>query len=200
MKRPLRIGIIQQSNTPDPNENRGRLLEKIAKLASKGVRLIVLQELHDSLYFCQTEDTGNFDLAVPGEQSGAARLYSEAARQYGVVIVTSLFERRAAGLYHNTAYVFDADGSLAGKYRKMHNTCICTCHSALKSCRKHCLLLNQIHSRQCRKICQCFFSHLRYDAFHKSIFFFPCFKIRITLFSQMPFVIVIDGTDNKFIL
>ena len=120
MKRPLRIGIIQQSNTTDPNENRGRLLEKIAELASKGVRLIVLQELHDSLYFCQTEDTGNFDLAVPGEQSGAARLYSEAARQYGVVIVTSLFERRAAGLYHNTAYVFDADGSLAGKYRKMH--------------------------------------------------------------------------------
>lgn len=120
MKRPLRIGIIQQSNTTDPNENRGRLLEKIAELASKGVRLIVLQELHDSLYFCQTEDTGNFDLAVPSEQSGAARLYSEAARQYGVVIVTSLFERRAAGLYHNTAYVFDADGSLAGKYRKMH--------------------------------------------------------------------------------
>lgn len=119
MNRILRIGIAQQANTADVAQNRARLAERISQLAGDGARLVVLQELHDSLYFCQTENPDQFDLAepIPGP---ATAFYSDVARRHGVVLVTSLFERRAAGLYHNTAVVFEADGSIAGRYRKMH--------------------------------------------------------------------------------
>ena len=115
----MKIGIIQQRNSADCGDNRLRLSEKIRHLASQGAQLVVLQELHDSLYFCQVESVDNFDLAtaIPGE---ATEHYAHIARECGIVLVTSLFERRAAGLYHNTAVVFDTDGSMAGRYRKMH--------------------------------------------------------------------------------
>ena len=115
----MKIGLIQQHNTAQVAENRSRLVKKVASLATQGAELVVLQELHDSLYFCQTEDVSLFDLAVdiPGEVTD---FYADVAKQNGVVLVTSLFERRATGLYHNTAVVFDSDGSIAGKYRKMH--------------------------------------------------------------------------------
>ena len=115
----MKVGIIQQHNTPDIESNRNRLIEKIKSLAADGAQLVVLQELHDSLYFCQEEDVNNFDLAIsiPGIVTD---IYSNVARECGIVLVTSLFERRAAGLYHNTAVVFDTDGSMCGKYRKMH--------------------------------------------------------------------------------
>ncbi len=115
----LKTGIIQQHNTADIIDNRRRLAEKVRRLANEGAKLIVNQELHDSLYFCQTENVDTCGLAVniPGEVSD---FYSALARECGVVLVTSLFERRAPGLYHNTAVVFDSDGSIAGKYRKMH--------------------------------------------------------------------------------
>lgn len=115
----MKIGLIQQASAATAEENRRRLAERIAEAAAAGAELVVLQELHDSLYFCQTESTDNFDLAepVPG---AAAEFYGEVARRCGVVLVTSLFERRAAGLYHNTAVVFERDGSIAGRYRKMH--------------------------------------------------------------------------------
>lgn len=115
----MKIGIIQQHNTPDVENNRRRLGEKIIQLAEDGAELVVLQELHDSLYFCQVESVDNFELAV-AIPSPVTDFYSEVARQAGVVLVTSLFERRAPGLYHNTAVVFERDGSIAGKYRKMH--------------------------------------------------------------------------------
>ncbi len=115
----MQIGIIQQNNTPDIEQNRLRLGEKILKLAADGAELVVLQELHDSLYFCQVESVDNFNLAV-SIPSETTEFYSEIARKAGVVLVTSLFERRAPGLYHNTAVVFDTDGSMAGRYRKMH--------------------------------------------------------------------------------
>ncbi len=115
----VKTGIIQQANTGDVVANRERLIEKMRLLAKDGVDLIVNQELHDSLYFCQTESVGLCDLAIdiPGT---VTEIYSNLARELGVVIVTSLFERRAPGLYHNTAVVFERDGSVAGKYRKMH--------------------------------------------------------------------------------
>lgn len=115
----MKTGIIQQHNTADIAGNRARLASKIKGLAAKGAELVVLQELHDSLYFCQTEDVDNFDLAVtiPSE---ATDFYAQVAREADVVLVTSLFERRAPGLYHNTAVVFERDGSMAGKYHKMH--------------------------------------------------------------------------------
>lgn len=115
----MKIGIIQQHNTNDIALNRNRLAKKISNLAKEGAQLVVLQELHDSLYFCQTENVLLFDLAVniPGEVTD---FYAHVAKQHGIVLVTSLFERRATGLYHNTAVVFDSDGSIAGKYRKMH--------------------------------------------------------------------------------
>ena len=115
----LKIGLLQQHNIADQKTNIMRLAEGIADLAKRGAQLIVLQELHNGLYFCQTEDVQTFDLAepIPGPSTD---FYGELARQYGVVIVTSLFERRAAGLYHNTAVVIEKDGSIAGKYRKMH--------------------------------------------------------------------------------
>lgn len=115
----MKTGIIQQHNTADRNDNMQRLAEKITALASQGAELIVLQELHNSLYFCQTENTGCFDMAetIPGESTD---FFGSLAKKLGVVIVTSLFEKRAAGLYHNTAVVIERDGTIAGKYRKMH--------------------------------------------------------------------------------
>lgn len=115
----MKLGIIQQHNIADVDSNRKRLIEKIEKLAAAGAELIVLQELHNSLYFCQTEDVNCFDLAepIPGCSTQA---YSAVARRCHIVLVTSLFEKRAAGLYHNTAVVFEKDGSIAGMYRKMH--------------------------------------------------------------------------------
>lgn len=119
MKSTLKVGIIQQANTNNREDNQHRLAKKILDLAAQGAELIVLQELHDSLYFCQVESTDNFDLAV--EIPGATTdFYGEIARKANAVLVTSLFERRAPGLYHNTAVVFEKDGSIAGKYRKMH--------------------------------------------------------------------------------
>ncbi len=119
MNNKLKIGIIQQHNTADIADNRRRLAERIRNLADNGAELIVNQELHDSLYFCQTESVGKCDLAItiPSE---ATDLYSALAREKEVVIVTSVFEKRAPGLYHNTAVVFEKDGSIAGIYRKMH--------------------------------------------------------------------------------
>lgn len=115
----MKVGIIQQHNNANIEDNRNRLASKVTALAAQGAELVVLQELHDSLYFCQTEDVSLFDLAVqiPGE---ITEFYSELAKKSNVVLVTSLFEKRATGLYHNTAVVFDRDGSMAGKYRKMH--------------------------------------------------------------------------------
>lgn len=115
----MNVGIIQQHNNANIEDNRNRLASKVTALASRGAELVVLQELHDSLYFCQTEDVSLFDLAVkiPGE---ITEFYSELAKKSNVVLVTSLFEKRATGLYHNTAVVFDKDGSMVGKYRKMH--------------------------------------------------------------------------------
>jgi len=119
MSKNLSVGIIQQHNTGDVADNRKRLAEKMRRLAAAGARLIVNQELHDSLYFCQTENVDMCDLAVE-IPSATTEFYSSLARELGVVIVTSLFERRAPGIYHNTAVVFEIDGSVAGKYRKMH--------------------------------------------------------------------------------
>lgn len=115
----LKTGIVQQHNTADTGDNRRRLAAAIARLATDGCGLVVLQELHDSLYFCQTENVDNFDLATP-VPGPVTEYYSRLAQQNGVVLVTSLFERRAPGLYHNTAVVFDSDGTLRGRYRKMH--------------------------------------------------------------------------------
>ncbi len=119
MKRTIKVGLIQQSNTANIEANRNNLIQKIRSLASQGAQLVVLQELHDSLYFCQVESVDNFDLAVAisGE---ITQLYSNVAAECGIVLVTSLFERRAPGLYHNTSIVFEKDGTIAGKYRKMH--------------------------------------------------------------------------------
>lgn len=115
----LKVGIIQQHNTADIADNRQRLYDKIRRLAANGAQLIVNQELHDSLYFCQTENVDLCNLALPLDDDSILA-YGKIAAECGVVIVTSVFERRAPGLYHNTAVVFDSDGSVAGKYRKMH--------------------------------------------------------------------------------
>ncbi len=115
----LKIGFLQQHNTADTLNNIRRLCDGIRDLTRRGAQLVVLQELHNSLYFCQVEDVNNFDLAepIPGPSTD---VYGRLARECGVVLVASLFERRAPGLYHNTAVVFDRDGSIAGMYRKMH--------------------------------------------------------------------------------
>lgn len=115
----MKVGILQQRVTEDVKANMRHIAEGIERLADDGAQLVVLQELHNSLYFCQTEDVDNFNLAepVPGPST---EFYGGLARRLGVVIVTSLFEKRAAGLYHNTAVVMERDGSIAGKYRKMH--------------------------------------------------------------------------------
>lgn len=119
MIKTIKTGIIQQANTADISSNKTRLSEKIKKLAKDGAQLVVLQELHDSLYFCQTESTDNFDMAtpIPGKNTD---FYGNLAKECGIVLVTSLFEKRAPGLYHNTAVVFESDGHIAGIYRKMH--------------------------------------------------------------------------------
>ena len=115
----MKVGLIQQTCGPDVEANRQKLARNIAHVARQGAKLVVLQELHNSLYFCQVEDVDNFDLAepIPGPST---EFYGRLAKEHGIVLVTSLFERRAAGLYHNTAVVLEADGSIAGKYRKMH--------------------------------------------------------------------------------
>lgn len=115
----IKVGIVQHSFTEDVDANRARNLTAIESLAAEGAKMVVLSELHDSLYFCQTEDVDNFRLAeeIPSEFT---EFYGQAAADNQVVIVTSMFERRAPGLYHNTAVVFDKDGNIAGKYRKMH--------------------------------------------------------------------------------
>ena len=115
----MKIGLIQQQNVADVKQNMQHLATKTRELAQQGAELIVLQELHNSLYFCQVERVDNFDLAepIPGPSTD---FFGNLAKELGVVIVTSLFERRAPGLYHNTAVVLEKDGSIAGKYRKMH--------------------------------------------------------------------------------
>ena len=119
MQNKIKVGFIQQHNTNDINDNMQRLKKGIEQLAKQGAQLIVLQELHNSLYFCQIETVDNFDLAEPIPGPSTA-FFSEIAAANNVVIVTSLFEKRAAGLYHNTSVVIEKDGSIAGKYRKMH--------------------------------------------------------------------------------
>ena len=115
----LIVGIVQQTCSADTEVNKQKLKASIADVAAQGAQLVVLQELHNSLYFCQVESTDNFDLAepIPGPSTD---FYGAIAREHGIVLVTSLFERRAPGLYHNTAVVFEKDGTIAGKYRKMH--------------------------------------------------------------------------------
>lgn len=115
----IKVALLQHANTADLKQNLATTIEMLHKAAQNGAQLVVLQELHKSLYFCQTEDTDQFDLAetIPGTTTD---LLSKYAKQLGVVIVSSLFEKRAVGLYHNTAVVLDSDGSIAGKYRKMH--------------------------------------------------------------------------------
>lgn len=119
MEKIIKIGIVQQSNSADIESNKEKLAKNIRSVAQQGARLVVLQELHNSLYFCQVESTANFALAepIPGPST---QFYSQLAAENKIVLVTSLFEARAKGLYHNTAVVFDSDGSIAGKYRKMH--------------------------------------------------------------------------------
>ena len=119
MQNKIKVGFIQQHNTNDINDNMQCLKKGIEQLAKQGAQLIVLQELHNSLYFCQIETVDNFDLAEPIPGPSTA-FFSEIAAANNVVIVTSLFEKRAAGLYHNTSVVIEKDGSIAGKYRKMH--------------------------------------------------------------------------------
>ncbi|MEQ6121790.1 carbon-nitrogen hydrolase [Reichenbachiella sp. MALMAid0571] len=115
----IKIGIVQQANTVDIEANICKLEKNIKDCAANGVQLVVLQELHNSTYFCQTEDVDVFDLAesIPGSST---RRFGALAKALSIVLVTSLFEKRAPGIYHNTAVVFEKDGSIAGKYRKMH--------------------------------------------------------------------------------
>lgn len=117
--KPMIVGLIQQQNTADVEVNRRRLADRIREAAGRGARLIVLPELHNTLYFCDRQDPGRFDLAesVPGPST---RYFGDLASELGVVLVISLFEKRGAGLYHNTAVVIEHDGSIAGRYRKMH--------------------------------------------------------------------------------
>lgn len=115
----IRVGLVQQANGPSVDANVEKLRANIKMCAAEGAQLVILQELHNSLYFCQTEDTSNFDLAepIPGPSTHA---FSQLAADLGIVLVASLFEKRAPGIYHNTAVVIERDGTLAGKYRKMH--------------------------------------------------------------------------------
>ena len=115
----MKVGLVQQANTADRSANIEKLQRHIRQAAAEGAELVVLQELHNGLYFCQTEDTSLFDQAepIPGPST---ELFGALAKELGIVLVLSLFERRAPGLYHNTAVVLERDGSIAGKYRKMH--------------------------------------------------------------------------------
>ena len=119
MKKKLKVGLVQQSNVGDVSANMKKITGSVKKLAGQGAELIVLQELHNSLYFCQTEDVDNFELAetIPGPTT---EFYSDLSKENNIVLVTSLFEKRAPGLYHNTAVIFESNGNIAGKYRKMH--------------------------------------------------------------------------------
>lgn len=119
MEKIIKVGLVQQAIGTDIEKNKEVLVRGIKECAQNGAELVVLQELHNTPYFCQVEDVNNFDLAesIPGPSTD---LYSSIAKQLHIIIVTSLFEKRATGLYHNTAVVFDVDGSIAGKYRKMH--------------------------------------------------------------------------------
>lgn len=118
-KKEITIGLVQQRNTGDTEENKRKLAVNIVDCARQGAELVVLQELHNSLYFCQTEDVSSFELAesIPGPSTV---FFGHLAREHGIVLISSLFEKRAAGIYHNTAVVFDHDGSIAGRYQKMH--------------------------------------------------------------------------------
>ena len=115
----LKVGLIQMACQTDAQANKEKLAARIAEAAAQGAQLVVLQELHNTPYFCQTENVEHFNLAepIPGPSTD---FFGEVARRHHIVLVTSLFERRAAGLYHNTAVVFESDGTIAGKYRKMH--------------------------------------------------------------------------------
>lgn len=115
----MKVGIVQQSNTNDIQKNIEKSLHGIAACKQQGAELVVLQELHCGIYFCQAEETDLFDLAHP-IPNDTTQIFADAAKKHGVVLVTSLFEKRAPGLYHNTSVVFEKDGSVAGKYRKMH--------------------------------------------------------------------------------
>ena len=119
MEKILKVGLVQQSVGADVEANKKKLVANITECAKQGAQLVVLQELHNTPYFCQVENVDNFDLAepIPG---ASTELYSAVAKQLNIVLVTSLFEKRATGLYHNTAVVFDTDGTIAGTYRKMH--------------------------------------------------------------------------------
>lgn len=117
--RKIKVGLIQQAISDNVLQNMQLLAREIEKCAAEGAQLVVLQELHNTRYFCQTENTELFNLAEPIPGPSTA-FYAEVAKKHGIVLVTSLFEKRALGLYHNTAVVFDTDGSMAGKYRKMH--------------------------------------------------------------------------------
>ncbi len=119
IQKTLKVGIIQQQNSSSIDDNRNRIADKVRELAKQGAQLVVNQELHDSLYFCQVESTDECNLAVE-IPSATTDFYASLAKELNIVLVTSLFERRAPGLYHNTAVVFERDGSIAGKYRKMH--------------------------------------------------------------------------------
>lgn len=125
----MKVGLIQHSRVADKAANMAQTAQAVKDVAAQGAELVVLQELHNSLYFCQVESVDNFDLAEPipvgsdpndVAEGSTCPFYSQLAKEAGVVLVTSLFERRAPGLYHNTAVVFEKDGSIAGKYRKMH--------------------------------------------------------------------------------
>lgn len=115
----LKVGLVQQANTGEISANIAKLKANIIRCAQDGAELVVLQELHNGLYFCQTEDTNLFDLAetIPGPSTD---IFGALAKELSIVLVLSLFEKRAPGLYHNTAVVIERDGSIAGKYRKMH--------------------------------------------------------------------------------
>lgn len=119
MEKILKVGLVQQSVGADVEANKKKLIANITECAKQGAQLVVLQELHNTPYFCQVENVDNFDLAepIPG---ASTELYSAVAKQLNIVLVTSLFEKRATGLYHNTAVVFDTDGTIVGTYRKMH--------------------------------------------------------------------------------
>ena len=117
--RNIKVGLVQLTISSDIGQNIQKLSLKVRDVVAKGAQLVVLQELHNSLYFCQVEEPANFDLAetIPGNSTN---IYGKLAKELGIVLVTSLFEKRAPGVYHNTSVVFDTDGSIAGKYRKMH--------------------------------------------------------------------------------
>ncbi len=114
----MKIGMIQLSFTGEKSSMREETIAKITEAKAKGAELIILQELHENHYFCQSENVDNFDLADDFEETLV--FWAKVAKEYAVVLVTSLFEKRAIGLYHNTAVVFEKDGTIAGKYRKMH--------------------------------------------------------------------------------